>query len=337
MHVKVVWVTMLAMADSRGRVLSSLPGMAHIAGVSMEQCQDAIAKLTGPDPYSRTKEHEGRRIQECDGGWLLLNYLKYREMRDQDERRIQTREAVSRHRARKHVSQSKPQKAQEEAEEEAERTTENRHVANATVGSESAVSVAERLKAGCGVQSHDDSQSKPIPKLVDSRVQIPADTALSLPPICFLEPPQAEAALLVEIQTRALPEVEAVEYWKAKAGVSPRSADVVKAYVARARKRLSEGLTLEQLKGAVDGALADDFWRAKARDLVAVWKDFGRVLELDGLRNGRKPVRGKSYMTEPGALVTETAAPEDMEHVRKLQAEFRQRESERAEKKGRAS
>jgi hypothetical protein len=124
MHVKVVWVTMLAMADRNGRVFSSLPGLADASRVSLEQCTDALSRLSSPDEYSRTKTNEGRRIKDIDGGWELYNYLKYREARDADERRIQTREAVSRHRARKadvsHGKPRKPKKAEAEAEAEAE-------------------------------------------------------------------------------------------------------------------------------------------------------------------------------------------------------------------------
>jgi len=125
MHVKVVWVTMLALADRNGRVMASLPGLADAARVSIPQCEEALKKLSSPDLYSRTKAFEGRRIAETDGGWQLLNYQKYREMKHLDERRIQTREAVRRHRELKRskpltVSHGKPKKAQAEAEAEAE-------------------------------------------------------------------------------------------------------------------------------------------------------------------------------------------------------------------------
>ncbi len=122
MHVKVLWVTMLAMANKDGRVLASLPGLADAARISIDQCKDALSRLLAPDEFSRTKDFEGRRIEEVDGGWALLNYTKYREMRDSDERRIQVREAVRRHREKKSGvikgNQCKPRKAQAEAEAE---------------------------------------------------------------------------------------------------------------------------------------------------------------------------------------------------------------------------
>ena len=40
----------------------------------LEACIAAIDQLQAPDKWSRTKDHEGRRIVEVDGGWRVLNY-----------------------------------------------------------------------------------------------------------------------------------------------------------------------------------------------------------------------------------------------------------------------
>ncbi len=79
---------MLAMADRNGRVWASIPGLAKEAAVSVEACRTAIAEFLAPDPDSRTKVAEGRRIEEIDGGWRLINHAKYRAIRDEEERRI---------------------------------------------------------------------------------------------------------------------------------------------------------------------------------------------------------------------------------------------------------
>lgn len=82
---RLVWITLLATADARGIVEASLPGLAHVARVDRDECERALAKLASPDPDSRTKDHDGRRIAECDGGWQILNYAQYREKgRSQD-------------------------------------------------------------------------------------------------------------------------------------------------------------------------------------------------------------------------------------------------------------
>ena len=81
---RIVWICMLAMADRKGRVHASIPGLANRARVPLEDAKAAITAFLSPDPYSRTSEHEGRRIEPIDGGWRLLNYDKYRDMRDDE-------------------------------------------------------------------------------------------------------------------------------------------------------------------------------------------------------------------------------------------------------------
>lgn len=81
---RIVWVTMLAVSDRRGEIQASVPGLARIANVSLEECEAALAAFMAPDKYSRTEEHEGRRIERIAGGWRLLNYGKYREKLDKE-------------------------------------------------------------------------------------------------------------------------------------------------------------------------------------------------------------------------------------------------------------
>jgi hypothetical protein len=75
---KVVWITMMALADRDGIVESSVPGLANFARVSIAETETALRKFQSPDPYSSTPDHEGRRIEPVDGGWRLLNHAKYR-------------------------------------------------------------------------------------------------------------------------------------------------------------------------------------------------------------------------------------------------------------------
>lgn len=99
-HVKVVWITMLADADGEGFVASSIPGLAKRAGVSIEECEDALRIFLSPDKYSRTPDHEGRRIKEVMGGWILLNYEKrWKELNAESEKE-RKREYAREYRAR---------------------------------------------------------------------------------------------------------------------------------------------------------------------------------------------------------------------------------------------
>ncbi len=101
LETKILWITMLAKADQEGIVGSTIPGLAHLAGISVEDCKAGIGKFLSPDEYSRTQESEGRRIEAIDGGWLLLNYTKYREIASKSHQREMARERVARHRANK--------------------------------------------------------------------------------------------------------------------------------------------------------------------------------------------------------------------------------------------
>lgn len=78
---RIVWITMLAMADAEGKVEASESGLARFANVTVERCRAALRRLADPDLDSKSPEYGGRRVEKVDGGWLILNYLKYREMR----------------------------------------------------------------------------------------------------------------------------------------------------------------------------------------------------------------------------------------------------------------
>lgn len=131
-----VFMLLLAKAkppDGVARVSSS--AIAGVLRITDEECLKAFAVLQAPDRESRSLENEGRRIERVDGGWLILNYWKYRVMRDPDTRREQNREAAKRWRAKRDgepsvshrkpsVSHRKPSVSQDkpiaEAEAEAE-------------------------------------------------------------------------------------------------------------------------------------------------------------------------------------------------------------------------
>lgn len=90
---------MLAMSDMRGRVYATVPGLAGRARVTTEQCKEALDRFKSPDEYSRSQEHEGRRIEDIPGGWGLLNYDKYRAMRDSEKDKERKRNWIAKKRA----------------------------------------------------------------------------------------------------------------------------------------------------------------------------------------------------------------------------------------------
>ncbi len=108
MAVKVVWITMMAMSDKDGKVEGSVPGLAKRAGVSIEECEEALTKFRSPDKYSRTQDNEGRRISDADGGWVLLNHAKYRSMMSTQDRREYQRLKQKEYRDKKKVRYGQP-------------------------------------------------------------------------------------------------------------------------------------------------------------------------------------------------------------------------------------
>lgn len=133
--IRIVWITLLAMADKNGLAEGSIPGLADFARVSIEDVERALKSLQSPDKYSRTKTNEGRRIKAVDGGWEILNHPKYRAKMNADERRAYNREKQREWRAGQKMSNSvidgqsqiqmSPLSAHTEAEAEAEAIKKN--------------------------------------------------------------------------------------------------------------------------------------------------------------------------------------------------------------------
>jgi len=128
-----VWVAMLATADATGKVEGAVPGFASLCRVSIPEMERVLGILMAPDEYSRTKDHDGKRLEVCEGGWRILNYMKYRAIREADERREYQREWDRTHRAKTHPTNPttsdksdtiRPNPTQAEAEAEAEKIKE---------------------------------------------------------------------------------------------------------------------------------------------------------------------------------------------------------------------
>jgi hypothetical protein len=125
---RLLFLSMLARANAVGFVEASVPGLARISNLTLEETQRALDELCAPDPYDKSGNNEGRRLVKLDGGWGLVNYEVYRNRRDEEERREYMREYMARYRKKKSegavgavssVNSSKPQLAQAEAAPEA--------------------------------------------------------------------------------------------------------------------------------------------------------------------------------------------------------------------------
>lgn len=116
-HIRLLFITLLAMADREGYVYGSKRGLERAANIEYDpDCQDDPWKaLMSPDKESsdlmRNPENDGRRIEEVPGGFRLLNFIYYRSLRNEDDRREQNKEAQRKHRERLKVSQRQPASA----------------------------------------------------------------------------------------------------------------------------------------------------------------------------------------------------------------------------------
>jgi hypothetical protein len=96
---RVVWITMLAMANRNGYVGASVGGLAHRAHVTVDEARVALATLMGSDPDSRDGS-TGERIEKVERGWRILNYEKFRNLRDEEARREYERDRKRKQRER---------------------------------------------------------------------------------------------------------------------------------------------------------------------------------------------------------------------------------------------
>lgn len=62
-----------------GFVAAAGPGIVNRAGMRAKEGIEALERLAEPEPESRTPDHEGRRMVRINGGYIVLNFDKYRQ------------------------------------------------------------------------------------------------------------------------------------------------------------------------------------------------------------------------------------------------------------------
>ena len=80
--VRVLWISMLALKNSQFVVLAdSAYKLARRANMKEQEVIDALNVLSSPDiRRGEDQKFEGRRIEKVEGGWLILNGEKYRDL-----------------------------------------------------------------------------------------------------------------------------------------------------------------------------------------------------------------------------------------------------------------
>lgn len=75
-------------------------GIVARAGLTPEAGLAALAKMGKPEPESRSSAFQGRRLVRVDGGFVVLNYMRYRE------KDYRAAERMARYRERKRLQEA---------------------------------------------------------------------------------------------------------------------------------------------------------------------------------------------------------------------------------------
>ncbi len=103
-HVFAVWGYVIANAEF-GRVELNPRLVSSVLGAPIDDVEAAIAFLTQPDPHSRNKAEDGRRlVQEGQFQYRVTSHNIYRSMRNEDDRRAYNRKKQQESRARRKQS-----------------------------------------------------------------------------------------------------------------------------------------------------------------------------------------------------------------------------------------
>lgn len=100
---RVVFQDMLILADSDGIVDMTHESLARRTKLPLKMVKLAITELESPDERSRSHEEEGRRLIRIDPhrnwGWRIVNYLTYRKMKEEFDRKAYMRRYMQKKRS----------------------------------------------------------------------------------------------------------------------------------------------------------------------------------------------------------------------------------------------
>jgi hypothetical protein len=101
----VTFQQMIILADPEGVIDMTPHALAARTSIPLEIIAAGIEHLEKPDPYSRTPDDEGRRLERLDEhrpwGWRIVNHAKYKLMISAEQKREADRERLRLKRATK--------------------------------------------------------------------------------------------------------------------------------------------------------------------------------------------------------------------------------------------
>lgn len=175
-----------------GHTHAAGPGIAQWSGLPQEEAMAAIERLCAPDRESRSKEFEGRRLARIDGGFVVLNYMRYRDYDHQAAdrmRKLRARRKLQRSRNKRNVRPNVTDSRRQKTEDREQKAENKERQQTTTEGSfpETFVSAFNQaLKRSCHV-------TPPLEKRIAERLKERAQwEILALPILIAANPPPRE-------------------------------------------------------------------------------------------------------------------------------------------------
>jgi hypothetical protein len=289
-----VWSYIIAHTNSDSRVELNPAALAHTLGVKdVKEVHSALAKLASPDPDSRSKTSEGRRIvKEGEYQYLVVNHGIYRAIKTAEQRKEYNR--LKKRESRKNA------KAAAVAKEMSNSSVNECQTKSANVSRSVSVSVSEKEGGAVGNQTHTEAAWDPVDRL-------PPAPPVTLQDRCkrwLVERITLEADL-GEIQT--WPEIASMlelirEVTNNDRDRCRNSGDVRAKLIA---ERIAEGFTPRQIVCAFEAVMADEWYAAdvKRRTITSVLKSAAQLDKF--LAASEAPAvpqfNGRPYVVDPNA------------------------------------
>jgi len=100
-----MFMDLLVLADPTGAIDMTLEAISRRTNVPFNEVAKYVTQLCQPDPKSRSKLEEGKRLVPLDSnrdwGWKIVNYQHYRKLKDEEARRSYFRTAQREYRKKK--------------------------------------------------------------------------------------------------------------------------------------------------------------------------------------------------------------------------------------------
>jgi len=94
------FMMLLAISDPYGDVIGTDVAIARTVNLPLDTFKRCLADLMSPDPDSNSQAKEGRRVVESEAGrgYTIVNYLTYRAIKSEEEKKAYMREYMARRR-----------------------------------------------------------------------------------------------------------------------------------------------------------------------------------------------------------------------------------------------